>query len=268
MKLSNHVISQLVQYVVGDNYAPYRTATQLISLFNEFGGCDILPSNGLPMMPNSHLKYSRKTFVEQKMAEMNDTDGLHQLLETVINQSESPNAIQAIGDLLSRDGYSLIKDNEMYTISNGIIDKTTPVSNTTHFNNIEKQVLDALDKAKVSIRVAMAWFTNEKIKDKLIEKKNEGVDIDIIVYNDNVNQKHGVDLSEIPHTLIKGSRGGIMHNKFCVIDNQVVLQGSYNWTNSAETKNDESVTILKDPERATQFSVQFNKLKTNNINKK
>ena len=127
--------------------------------------------------------------------------------------------------------------------------------------------MDALDKAKVSIRVAMAWFTNEKIKDKLIEKKNEGIDIDIIVYNDNVNKKHGVDLSEIPHTLIKGSRGGIMHNKFCVIDNQVVLQGSYNWTNSAETKNDESVTILKDPERATQFSVQFNKLKTNNINK-
>ena len=109
----------------------------------------------------------------------------------------------------------------------------------------------------------MAWFTNDKIKDKLIEMKNAGVDVDLIIYDDTTNKKHGVDLSELPHLFVKGSRGGIMHNKFCVIDNQIVIQGSYNWTNKAEAKNDETIAILKDPKTATDFSVKFREIKKN-----
>lgn len=52
-----------------------------------------------------------------------------------------------------------------------------------------------------------------------------------------------------------------MHDKFCVIDNQVILNGSYNWTTNAETRNDEVVTVMNDPEGATKFSVKFKELK-------
>jgi phosphatidylserine/phosphatidylglycerophosphate/cardiolipin synthase-like enzyme len=37
-----------------------------------------------------------------------------------------------------------------------------------------------------------------------------------------------------------------MHNKFCIIDNQVLINGSYNWTYYAESKNRENVLIIKD----------------------
>ena len=261
MKLSNTTISKLVEYVVGDDYQPYRSGTQLIKLFNEYGGFDYLPSKGMPLMPNSSLKYSRKNFVEQKMAEMNDTLGLRQLIEYVVNQAESPSVPEKIGNLLSKDGYAVTKEDESYKITGGVIDNNEPIANEAYFQNIEKQVLDALNQAKVSIHVAMAWFTNENIKAKLLEKKKAGIDVDIVIYGDSVNGKYGVDLSELPHTIVKGSRRGIMHDKFCVIDNQIVLNGSYNWTVNAETRNDENVTILKDPKRASDFSVKFKELK-------
>lgn len=257
MKLSNHLISQLAKYVLGNDSLPYRTASQLLELFNEYGGYDYLPSEGLPMMPNSHLRYARET----KMKEMNETDGLRQMLESVINQIKNNNEIKAINALLSQEGYSLEKEKENYVITGGVIDNTKPVQNSAHFEQNEKVVLDALNNAKVFIRVAMAWFTNEKIKAKLLEKQKEGVDIDIVIYDDGVNKKNGVDLSELSFTLVKGSRGGIMHHKFCVIDNQIVLTGSYNWTTNAETRNDENVTVQKDPESATKYSLEFNKLK-------
>ena len=266
MKLSNHLISQLAKYVLGNDSLPYRTGSQLVELFNEYGGYDYLPSEGLPMMPNSHLKYARKSFVEAKMKEMIDTDGLRQMLEFVINQIKTSDDIKAINDLLSREGYSLEKEDDNYVITGGVIDNTKPVQNSAHFEQNEKAVLDALDNAKISIRVAMAWFTNEKIKAKLLEKQKEGVDVDIVIYDDGVNKKNGVDLSEISFTLVKGSHGGIMHHKFCVIDNQVVITGSYNWTTNAETRNDENVTVQKDPESATKYSLEFNKLKKTNIN--
>jgi phosphatidylserine/phosphatidylglycerophosphate/cardiolipin synthase-like enzyme len=107
----------------------------------------------------------------------------------------------------------------------------------------------------------MAWFTNEDLLDKLVEKQKQGIDVQVAIYDDVVNRKHGVDLSKVPHTLInKGKRGGLMHDKFCVIDNQIVITGSYNWTNNAETRNDENVTIENDPDQATKFSEEYRRL--------
>jgi len=51
-----------------------------------------------------------------------------------------------------------------------------------------------------------------------------------------------------------------MHDKFCVIDNQIVITGSYNWSNNAEFKNDENVTIENDPDQATRYSEEFRRL--------
>ena len=107
MKISNQLISQLSKYVLGNDSLPYRTGSQLVELFNEYGGFDYLPSEGLPMMPNSRLRYARKSFVETKMKEMNDTDGLRQMLESIINQIKTSDDIKAINALLSKEGYSL-----------------------------------------------------------------------------------------------------------------------------------------------------------------
>lgn len=264
MKLSNNSISKLVEFVVGDDFQPYRSGSQLIQLFNEYGGYDYLPSKGMPIMPNSSIKYSRKNFAEQKMAEMNDSFGLRQLIEFVINQSESASVPEKINTILSKEGYSVTKEQDSYKITGGVIDNSEPIANEAYFQNLEKAVLDALNEAKVSIHVAMAWFTNENIKAKLLEKKKAGVDVDVVIYGDGINGKHGVDLSELPHTFVKGSRGGIMHDKFCVIDNQIVINGSYNWTINAETRNDENVAVMKDPKNATEFSVEFKQLKNQN----
>ena len=43
------------------------------------------------------------------------------------------------------------------------------------FLDIQNNILHALDKARVSIVVVMAWFTNEVIAEKLIKKRQEGL---------------------------------------------------------------------------------------------
>jgi len=143
----------------------------------------------------------------------------------------------------------------------GVVDKRPPVQNEAHFQDIQNRILSALDEAKVSIRVVMAWFTNEALFNKLVEKYNEGVDVRVAIYDDGINKKHGIDISQVPHDLIKrGQRGGLMHDKFCIIDNQVVLTGSYNWTNNAEFRNDENITVEKDPTQATRYSQEYRRL--------
>jgi isopropylmalate/homocitrate/citramalate synthase len=49
----------------------------------------------------------------------------------------------------------------------------------------------------------------------------------------------------------------IAHNKVMVIDQAVVITGSFNFTNSAETRNAENVLILKSPDLALQYRLQW-----------
>jgi len=51
-----------------------------------------------------------------------------------------------------------------------------------------------------------------------------------------------------------------MHNKFCVIDRNVVITGSYNWSRKAQLNN-ENITVTKgDYELSLQFVNEFNRL--------
>lgn len=133
--------------------------------------------------------------------------------------------------------------------------------NEAYFAGIEKQILEVLDKALSGIIVCVAWFTNQKLRDKLLEKQAEGIDVKVIVYKDGVNHRKGVDLSRLNHKEYKGERGGIMHEKFCVIDNVHTICGSYNWTLNAENKNDEDAAFhLEDYKLASKYTKRFNEL--------
>lgn len=139
--------------------------------------------------------------------------------------------------------------------------KKNEIKTDVSFQDNVNKIYSALDKAKVSINIAMAWFTVKILYDKLIEKKNSGVDIKIIINNDFINGKYGIDLTPFNSVKMRGERGGIMHHKFCIIDNQIVITGSYNWTNNAENKNNENIQIIVDDNKlASTYSVEFNRL--------
>jgi len=54
-----------------------------------------------------------------------------------------------------------------------------------------------------------------------------------------------------------------MHHKFAIIDNRLLLTGSYNWTFAANNKNEENLMVIDDPEIIEIFQHQFVNLWTN-----
>ena len=51
-----------------------------------------------------------------------------------------------------------------------------------------------------------------------------------------------------------------MHHKFCVIDNSVVVTGSFNWTDQAVNHNQENLLFLENKDLARQYSDEFQRL--------
>lgn len=143
----------------------------------------------------------------------------------------------------------------------GVTKMKTDIISAVEFRNIEKKILEALDEAIATIDVSVAWFTNDTLQKKLLEKKNAGCKVRIMIDANHTNQRHGIDLNPFEHKAIKAERKGIMHHKFCVIDNNITIHGSYNWTTNAETKNNEEISVDKnDVKKASAYTKEFNRL--------
>jgi hypothetical protein len=137
-----------------------------------------------------------------------------------------------------------------------------------YFEQIEAQLIKELDQAKVSILVAVAWFTNAPLLNKLCEKCGRGVSVELMVLDDEINNAAANDLQRLTAAggklyKIKPVDGGaMMHNKFCVIDRTTVINGSYNWSYKAR-QNHENITVSREAyELADQFGTEFRRLKT------
>lgn len=134
------------------------------------------------------------------------------------------------------------------------------------FENIASRIQEEIQKAEKSIYIAVAWFTNKKIFEKLVLKASEGCMIHLIISNDAINNNSAIDFEELQEYDSKVYKIGdgdtdLMHHKFCVIDKKTVITGSYNWSYKAEN-NIENITINKNNfELAKQFISEFKKTK-------
>jgi hypothetical protein len=131
-----------------------------------------------------------------------------------------------------------------------------------HFHNIRNSIIREIEKANKSLKVAVYWFTNHELFDMLYQKQLNGVQCDLIIHNDYINNRD----TGLPFQKFIDAGGKFyfsdeenpMHNKFCIIDNQVLVNGSYNWTYYAESKNRENVLIIKDEKDVVKaFETEF-----------
>uniref|UniRef100_UPI00404B349F phospholipase D-like domain-containing protein n=2 Tax=Flavobacterium sp. TaxID=239 RepID=UPI00404B349F len=136
------------------------------------------------------------------------------------------------------------------------------------FENIAQRIIIEIQKANKSIYIAVAWFTNRTIFKQLVHKAKNGCQIQIIISNDQINENSSIDFNVLEKhncKVYKIGNGGseLMHNKFCVIDFNTVITGSYNWSYKAENNFENIVINSNDTSLAEQFVNEFNQIKKN-----
>lgn len=97
------------------------------------------------------------------------------------------------------------------------------------FNEIQETIIQSIRTAKYTIWVAVAWFADREIFDELILKKKQGLDISIITSDEDSNRVLLDDLEWNFNTIkVPKQRYNGLHDKFCIIDFEFVIHGSYN----------------------------------------
>ncbi|MBL7795155.1 MAG: DUF1669 domain-containing protein [Saprospiraceae bacterium] len=141
-------------------------------------------------------------------------------------------------------------------------DNATPA---THFTNIRQVLRRAIRQAENEVFVAVAWFTDDALFAELLAAQQRGVQVEVALMNDEINRQSGLDYAALETAGIAvwcyPEHLGLMHHKFCVVDESTLLIGSYNWTRKA-AKNEES--LLEIPigaQLAADFRAEFERIK-------
>lgn len=117
----------------------------------------------------------------------------------------------------------------------------------------DEEIIALIADAKTKIYFAIYTFTLPSIADALVAAKQRGVDVRGVMDSGQSSNSYGAPITEklrsagIPLVVEKHATGnGIMHIKLLVTERAYAF-GSYNWTNSATTINDEIIEIGTDP---------------------
>ena len=127
------------------------------------------------------------------------------------------------------------------------------------YDNPQKEIIKNINQAESFINIAMYIFTDREIALPLVKAQERGVKVRLYLDKEQVEYQY----SQSRFLVQKGiktrisSNKYIMHNKFAIIDNRILLTGSYNWTFSANNRNDENLMVIDDPEMIEIFQNQF-----------
>jgi phosphatidylserine/phosphatidylglycerophosphate/cardiolipin synthase-like enzyme len=118
-------------------------------------------------------------------------------------------------------------------------------------------ILREIESAKQELLVAVYAFTSADLAGALVQAKKRGVVVQVVVDREfdraNENSKaRFLDAQKVPVRRVSGVKptvqekeSGLMHQKFAVIDRRLVFTGSYNWTHSADSRNDENLLMFR-----------------------
>lgn len=140
-----------------------------------------------------------------------------------------------------------------------------PTTADVHFSpgeDCRNRIIGLLRGARERVDLCVFTITDNAVSREIFEARRRGVKIRLITDNDK-SYDRGSDIEDL-------ERAGVpvrvdrteahMHHKFGIFDEHTLLTGSYNWTRSAFTQNQENVLVSDDARLVRQFQTEFNRL--------
>jgi len=132
-------------------------------------------------------------------------------------------------------------------------------------NLVARELVAWINDAEATIEFLAFSFTSDDIAAAMLAQLDAGVRLRGVIERDQANATGG----QYEHLLAGGAdvrldgNSGTMHHKVILLDGEIVICGSYNFTRSAEERNDENVLFIVDSALASEFLIEFERIYTN-----
>jgi len=118
-----------------------------------------------------------------------------------------------------------------------------------------------IDSANSSVHVLIYSFTLDEVGKALVSALHRGIDVKVVFEKDQISQysEYGT-LRAVGVPVKNDTNSALMHDKIAIVDGRIVLTGSYNWSSTAEERNNENLLVIRDPTLAQRFEAEFQKI--------
>jgi len=129
-------------------------------------------------------------------------------------------------------------------------------------DHVLQRLLSLVAAAEESIEFLAFVFTSDPLAEALIARGANGVRVRGVIERGQANNS-GSDFGQL---ILAGldlrldANQNNMHHKVMLIDGEIVITGSYNFSRNAEEKNDENVLIFHSVEIAQQYLLEFERI--------
>jgi phosphatidylserine/phosphatidylglycerophosphate/cardiolipin synthase-like enzyme len=131
-------------------------------------------------------------------------------------------------------------------------------------DGVASRILELVSSAEESIAFMAYSFTSNDIGAAVVERAQAGITVEGVMDGSQITAGQGTEydpfLQAGLNVRLDGNEKGLMHHKVFIIDRKIVITGSYNFTASAETSNDENVVIIFSPDAAAKYLEEFQKV--------
>jgi phosphatidylserine/phosphatidylglycerophosphate/cardiolipin synthase-like enzyme len=130
-------------------------------------------------------------------------------------------------------------------------------------DGVAARVMKLLRGAEQSIHIMAYSFTADDFGDIIRQKAKDGLRVFGVMDESQVKSNKGTEFDpfrEAGLKIYKDGNAGQMHHKVIIIDEKIVMTGSYNFSASAERNNDENMVVFFDPQIAAQYLAEFERV--------
>jgi phosphatidylserine/phosphatidylglycerophosphate/cardiolipin synthase-like enzyme len=124
------------------------------------------------------------------------------------------------------------------------------------------RLVHLIEESQESVYFMAYAFTSDDIAQVMLDRAQAGVTVAGVIDESQASNQGGEYeglQSEGLDVRLDGNLGR-MHHKVILIDGQTVVTGSYNFSASAETNNDENTLVIHNPLIAAQYMAEFERV--------
>ena len=126
----------------------------------------------------------------------------------------------------------------------------------------EEKVVSMLRTCKKTLDIAIFSLTLDSIAQAILEAYQRGIKVRMIA-DDECAKNKGSNVKLIASVGVPCKTDNAiyhMHHKFAILDESVVIMGSFNWTGQAVKYNQENIFFYEDKNIASQYAQEFERL--------
>ena len=130
-------------------------------------------------------------------------------------------------------------------------------------DGVLSHLLALVNAAQHSVDFMAYSFTSDELAQALLERAAAGVQVRGVFEADQYSSNIGTEFDRLWAAGLAVTLDGNpdhMHHKVLIIDGQIVVTGSYNFSANAEERNDENVLVIYSTAVAAQFLAEFERV--------